>query len=468
MSDIDERRIALRAAYEGSTQLLLQETLSEADVRAKIIDPLFCVGLGWPEEQIRRERQTGSGEFIDYECGRPNTLVVVEAKRATKPFAMPQITHRRTFALSGLIAADKDLKEAVEQVARYCQDEGCSHAAVTNGIQLVIFKALRSDRPWRKGEALVFRSPEEILDGFAELWNVLSYPSVRAGSLPAFFAYPDETPRHHKSVISTLANPDEKLVRNELHSELIPVLRTVFEDLTDEQQADVLRDCYVYTSQLQATADDFIITITDLPPTYLKGQVEHLQIGRSGAPPIQRAIETIATLRRRGTVLLLLGGVGAGKTTFLRQVRVKYCAKTIDESGAFYYVDFRGAPRTPPFEEFVFRTIRNQLNEDCQLNELLRCCAGSQSHSSKRRRRSASCVATRVCPPSRRHCALTTRPLHRWQLTTLRKLRNSMSAATQFQHDSGRRPPRLGRVQRCRLEEGGRLDLQRIGERDKH
>ena len=384
MGDIDERRARLRASFEVSPQLLLTETLTEADVRAKIIDPLFVLGLGWPEDQIRRERQTGGGEFIDYEFGRPNTLMVVEAKRATNLFELPQRTISRTFAVSGLMAADKELKKAIEQVAGYCHDEGFPYAAVTNGIQLVLFKAVRTDRPWRKGEAAVFRSIEDILDGFAELWELLAYPSVRSGSLDAFFAFPDETPRHYKSVISTLANSDEKLLRNALNSALIPVMRAVFEDLTEAQQADALQECYVYSTKLESTADDFILTIRDLPPKYLKGQVEHLAIGRTGAPQIQQAIENIAVSQRRGTVLLLLGGVGAGKTTFLRQVRVKYCAKTIDESGAFYYVDFRGAPRMPPFEDFVFGTIRKQLNEDPTLQRLFKEIRTTKDGSSTR------------------------------------------------------------------------------------
>jgi hypothetical protein len=350
--------------FEASTQLLFSETLTEADVRATVIDPLFVTSLGWPEEQIRREKHTVSGDYVDYEFGRPNTLLIVEAKRATKPFRVPQQTHRRTFSINALVAGDPQLKEAIEQAAGYCQDEGVAHAAVTNGIQLVVFKAVRTDRPWRKGEALVFRSIDDILVGFAELWDLLAYPSVRAGTLDAFFAFPDETPRHTKSVISTLANPDEKLLRNALNSELIPILRAAFEDLTEDDQAQALQYCYVYSSHLHATADNFILTIRDLPPAYLRGQVEHLDVQRAGAVPVQRAIENMAESRRRGAVLLLLGGVGAGKTTFLRQVRVKYCAKTIEESGAFYYVDFRDAPRNPPFEDFVFSTIRKQLNND--------------------------------------------------------------------------------------------------------
>jgi len=369
MSDIDDRKRGFQAHLEAHKQMPL--ALTESDVRAKLIDPLFVAALGWPEQQIRRERYTTGGEFIDYEFGEPIVFFLAEAKRSGPQFSFPKTTHRRTFQLIGLFQSDPSLKDACEQAARYCQDEGISFAVVTNGLQLLVFRPIRTDRPWRKGEALVFRDADELLAHFSELWDLLSYPAVRSRSLDRFFAPPDETPRHLKSVLGTLANPDEKLVRNALNPELIPVIKAVFDDLTDATHAKALEYCYVHSRQLQTVADDFILTIRDLPPKYLEGQVEHLNVTPAHAEKFQRAVEELASRQKKGTVLLLLGGVGAGKTTFLTQVRVKYCRSVLEQSGAFYYIDFRGAPRTPPFEPFVFQSLRRQLDEDVLTNQLL-------------------------------------------------------------------------------------------------
>lgn len=370
MSDIDERRDQLKTALNDAKQLDLQ-FLSEADVRAKLIDPLFVRALGWPEEQIRRERHTTAGEFIDYECGKPSSYFVIEAKKAQAAFRLPTLTHRRTFAIAGLIAGDRALGEALDQAATYCFDEGITYAVVTNGVQLLVFRAMRTDRPWRKGEALVYRSPEELVEHFYELWDVLSYPAVRARSLDSFFAPPDESPKQLRSVISTIQNADERLVRNQLNGELIPVIAAAFDDLTDDTHARALEQCYVHSHELQPVADEFILTIRDLPPKYLDGQVEQLAVRRGGDDGFARAIQDLAQRRRRGAVLVLLGGVGAGKTTFLKQVQVKYCRKVIAESGSYFYIDFRGAPRTPPFESFVFEILRQQLNIDPLTHQLL-------------------------------------------------------------------------------------------------
>jgi len=99
-------------------------------------------------------------------------------------------------------------------------------------------------------------------------------------------------------------------VRNPLNSALIPVIAAAFDDLTDDTHARALEQCYVHSPELQPVADEFILTIKDFPPKYLDGQVAQLAIRRGGDDGFARAIQDLAERRRRGTVLLLLGGVG--------------------------------------------------------------------------------------------------------------------------------------------------------------
>ncbi|MBX3246523.1 MAG: hypothetical protein KF901_05010 [Myxococcales bacterium] len=370
MSDIDSLRDRLERRLLDMRQLSV-ESMTESDVRAKLIDPLFCSALGWPESQISREDYTTDGEYIDYKCGNPVCYFVIEAKRAAADFQFPNNTHFRYISIQTLASGDPALRDAINQAAKYCFDEGISYGVVTTGVQLLVFRAIRTDRPWRKGKALVFRSADEMLTHFTELWNLLAYPSVRARSLDHYFAPPDETPRHYRSVIASLQNPDERLVRNSLNSAMIPVIAAVFDDLIDDTQTKVLEACYVKSPEFQPVANEFILTIRDLPPKYLESQVQQLSVGDDGDVGFSKTIEDIRERRRRGAVLVLLGGVGAGKTTFLRQVRVKYCRDVISSSGAFYYIDFRGAPRTPPFEGFVYEAIRRQLDTDAVVQALM-------------------------------------------------------------------------------------------------
>ena len=363
MSDIDARGHHLKSVFDATSPKLFDAELTEADVRAKLIDPLFISGLAWPEDLVRREATTATGEELDYRFGAPTAHFVLEAKRASFVWQLPQQSIRNTFQIDGLIRQDKELKKAIIQVARYCQDTNCPFAALTNGMQLLVFRALRTDRPWMKGEALVFRSQAELVGRFSEIWDLLSLPATASGSLFRFFSFPDETPREFRSVISSIQNPDEKLIRNRLASPLIPILKTVLGDLTEDQQQEVLTECYVYSSTLKNTADNFVLAIKDLPPEYLAGQIEQLRPERHTGGGLQAAIQKIASEAKRGEVLLLLGGIGAGKTTFLRQVQVKYCADAIRDHGIFLNIDFRGAPEQPPFERYVFAGLRRQLDK---------------------------------------------------------------------------------------------------------
>lgn len=380
MSGIDTRCDELKSRLAAIENILLKERLTEADVRAKLIDPLFLHGLGWPEGAIRRERITDRGEFIDYAFGNPIVQFLVEAKRATKPFVLPKASVRKTHNLQKLMQADKGLEKAIDQVARYCQDQGYPYGVLSNGLQLCVFRAIRTDRPWRGGEALVFEDAKALVSRFAELWNILSYPRVLEGSLGQFFTFPDELPRHHKSVISALPNADETLIRNSLSRELIPLLKGVFEDLTDEDRLEELRHCYVYSTPLDTTARDFVITIKDLPPPYLRGQVTDVHPTISSGGAFHQKIRELETSGKRGLVMLLLGGVGAGKTTFLRQVRVRYCADEIERSGAFFYLDFRDAPLKSGLEDFVFQSIRSQLDQAAYLRGLCEKLIGAKLH----------------------------------------------------------------------------------------
>jgi hypothetical protein len=373
MSEMDQRRAALEQIFLD-TSTLVTPAMTEADVRAKLIDPIFKDGLGWPEACIKREIHDDNDEYWDYLFVDAHPYFIVEAKRASETFQFPAGTIGRAYAIEGLFRADKKFKKAATQAARYCQDAAqlIPYAVVTNGRQLAIFKALRSDRGWLQGSALIFDSPKEIVDRFNEVWELLSYPAVKAGSLATFFSHPDETPRQYTSVIGTLPNADEILIRNRLNGTLIPVMRTVFDELTDERSSEVLERCYVYSRSLQTVADNFILTVQDLPPAYLKDQIAQIRPTKIDAGAFESSVRNIAKQKKRSTVMLLLGGVGAGKTTFLKKMRVKYCSNVIDSSGAYYYIDFRDAPPKPPFEGFVYNSLRKQLTNDERFVEICR------------------------------------------------------------------------------------------------
>jgi hypothetical protein len=109
MSEMDQRRAALRKILEQNATLITEST-TEADVRAKLIDPLFKEGLGWPKACIQREQQDDNDEYWDYLFKDTHAYFIVEAKRASELFVFPSSTIGKSYAIAGLFRADKKFK----------------------------------------------------------------------------------------------------------------------------------------------------------------------------------------------------------------------------------------------------------------------------------------------------------------------------------------------------------------------
>src|SRR5438552_14244230 len=109
---------ALNAFEELADNVI--EKASEADTRAKLIDPLFKDVLGWKEEDITREASVHPG-FIDY-IFRINGIpkFIVEAKNVGQSFVIPLSLSKRRYKIQGAITTHNKIKEAIEQVQRYC------------------------------------------------------------------------------------------------------------------------------------------------------------------------------------------------------------------------------------------------------------------------------------------------------------------------------------------------------------
>jgi hypothetical protein len=335
---------------------------SESDTRVKLIDRILVEALGWPERAIRREHHVHSG-FIDYELfvhNRP--FVAVEAKREGKSFVFPHDEKHRSLKLSGALITNSDIRAAIEQVRSYCDEGSIRYAIATNGSAWIVFRAIREDIKWREGTARVFPSLENVISDFTSFWNLLSYGAVTAGRLDAEFGVPHRVPRRLHRVIDRLFNADLPLQRNRLHAQLYPLIRLIFEDIAEQGQAEVLQRCYVHSRSLRVVAEDINTTITDTIPRFLRYQgAEPLLQNETSAGSFGTAVES-GIAGYTGQLLLLLGGIGSGKTTFLKRYQRTVAAEILKEAAVWFHVDFLGAPLDPlDMEPFVWREILNQL-----------------------------------------------------------------------------------------------------------
>lgn len=160
-----------------------KQTLNEATTRSHLIDKLIFDCLAWSRDSVTME-DSYDGNYSDYTLKTTRPTLIIEAKKEGLYFELPIGKKRRKYVISTLIQSNSALKEAIEQVASYCQSRGIPLAVVCNGHQLVAFVAVRSDgRPPMDGQALVFDSLEAIEEDFLTLWKYLSLPGVQKNTL---------------------------------------------------------------------------------------------------------------------------------------------------------------------------------------------------------------------------------------------------------------------------------------------
>jgi hypothetical protein len=344
--------------------------VSESDTRVKLIDRVLKDVCGWPESSITREEHTNRG-YLDYTLSLPTRRVlVVEAKREGIPFVLPATSHQKTFKLSGGLFAEPRVHEAIQQVRGYCDDTGTRYALATNGYSWIVFRAIRDDIPWREGKAHVFPSLEYIAAHFAEFVNLLSLESVCAGSLEQEFGTARRAPRNLFRAVDFLYNADLPLQRNTLHAQLDPVIRSIFEDIAEQDSIEVLQSCYVHGDSLRIVAEDLDCVITDSIPRFLRTEGTEPLFTGSDAWRFDRTLSAAAN-RARGELFLILGGIGSGKSTFIKRYQREVGKDLLDGKTLWFHIDFLKAPGDPmDLEDFAWRDVLNQLRHRYQPMDL--------------------------------------------------------------------------------------------------
>jgi hypothetical protein len=208
----------------------------------------------------------------------------------------------------------------------------------------------------------IFPNLDHIEANFTEFWNLLSYEAILNGSLDAEFGSSTRVTRQLHRVIDRLFNADLPLQRNRLHHQLHPLIETVFMNIADQEPPEILQSCYVYSGSLRIVAQDLNTVITDAIPEFLIQQ---------GAEPIRQTafdagkfgVAIADSLHSsEGALYLLLGGIGSGKTTFIKRYERSVGRQVLNDHALWFHLDFLEVPVDPIENElYVWRTILDQL-----------------------------------------------------------------------------------------------------------
>jgi hypothetical protein len=362
--EIDAGHRALTEAIARYGSLTLSDA-NEADTRRKVIDTVLHEILGWTVDDIKYEERVsedGNTTFADYVIRLATTGIIVEAKRAGAAFRLP--SNRTTLKLGGVLSSGP-ISEAIRQARDYCRQKSIPFAVATNGSAWVVFPAVRTDGvSFEDTYARVFRDFADIKNRFVEFWELLSRQRVLDGNLENELLGAPANPNAGRRPLTLLKEPGYRLGRNSVFEIIEPAVVQAFSDEALLSNPDALAKCYVKSSERVKYDSRLNIYLADAkPPLQHKTlRVKH----RHHEQEFIGKIEEEQAARPR--FIVLLGPVGAGKTTFVHYVRNVSAAEAIASRIIWFYVDFKRATSADRPRSFIYQQLLSLIESDVDFN----------------------------------------------------------------------------------------------------
>jgi hypothetical protein len=341
-------------------------TRNEATTRFRLIDSLFFECLGWSKDDVFLEEAQGQ-DYTDYVFLAPRRVLIVEAKREGYAFELPAGQTKLEMGIGAVLKLHPKIEVAIAQAAGYCQRRGVPFAVVTNGHQLIAFIGSRNDAtPPLEGRALVFSSLKNMRDHFIDLWNVLSKPGVEEKRI--LYRLTTGAPSVPQKLSAVIKPYPGIIERNVIQSDLQVLSEIILEDIipSPDLEAVFLAECYTATGALaQFSLASKQILETRYAAMFADDAPKPVVVpaaGKSGVSPEMMS----ATFARKP--ILLLGDVGVGKTTFIRNLIKVEAAKIFERSIAIHLNLASQAALAIDLRVYVLDEIDKQLRQDYSID----------------------------------------------------------------------------------------------------
>ncbi|MDE1465734.1 ATP-binding protein [Spartinivicinus poritis] len=312
--------------------------LSESDTRSKLIDYILIECLGWDETNIiREERCIDSGLYLDYKLSTNMPIIIIEAKKNSACFNLPDSSNQREYKVGGVLSKCKFLIRAMEQARNYSISKGILFTVVTNGNEYVFFRSHNQQGiEWVDHNVVIFRSHEDIEENFDLFCKLLSKTSAENGTIQKTLGISGSSSDEdltYKILDTKYLNRPRRKDRNSLFPVIGDIIHRVFQDLASQEATpDILEHCYVDSPKKP-----------DKKSPYTDIKTNELSVNKNNAGEFQQRI--LSTLKTGKTnhkeVILLIGSVGVGKSTFIQRFRKVLAKKEIDNDGIWIYFNFK-------------------------------------------------------------------------------------------------------------------------------
>ncbi len=364
MQDIEAGLKNLKELMGFYGQLSLTDT-NEANTREKVIDSMLEAILGWDKnydiDYESRVSEDGLTTYADYKISTANTSIIVEAKKTGASFTLPN--NRTTLKLGGVLA-EGEIGEAIRQVRDYSRKLSIPYSVITNGNAWVIFPSIRTDGiTFDETVARIFRSLEDIKYRFVEFWELLSKQRVVEGGLEnEIFGKKDSF--NSRRLITLFKEPGFRLGRNSIYEHIEPAVNLALSDESLLEDIEALEICYIKSTDRLKYDTRLHMYLKDLKPP-LERKVIRVRKAKN-VTALDEKLENYS--RKKNQFILLLGPVGAGKTTFLHYTRKVSARLLIDGKITWFYIDYKFGTQEDSPREFIYKQILKLIDEDREFN----------------------------------------------------------------------------------------------------
>jgi len=338
---------------------------NEAETRLKVINEIITQVLGWQLNDISVEERVGDApdiKYCDYVLRTAVTTILIEAKKMGATFLLP--TNRKSLKLGGVLS-EGEVGDAIRQARDYCREKSIPFTVVTNGNVWIVFPSIRTDEiPFSDSIARIFSSLEDIRTRFVEFWELLSRERVAEGNLDDKLLGRAEERKLSRCIRDLLPEPGFRLGRNSLYEHLEPAIAAALTDEALLQDTEALTHCYVKTSERLKYDNRLRMYLSDPRPPL--GQTSSRLTERGPSDEFTQTVAKSVVLPPR--FILLLGPVGAGKTTFLRYSRVVSAEREITGKILWMPIDFKKISVSFPLRTFIYSELLRLIEEDAEFD----------------------------------------------------------------------------------------------------
>lgn len=364
------QHLAIRALATANTN----RNLNEADTRAQVIDTVIHDVLDWPKASVKREFSISPG-YADYvlHSASGQVAIVIEAKREGKSFTVPIRNEQSSIAPSFVsvksLLTDVAIREAISQVRNYCMEIGSNFGCITNGHEWIVFRVFEPGADWKTLRAFVIPSLDAIDSSFTTVFNALSYRCVSFdGALNGLIS---RTPLENRETYRPgheIPAYTRTIQSNRYVQYLRPIAERFFGSI-DASQVELMNECYVSDSNYDSAFQSAEAMLADSLTPFLESYGIKDTNNNEGGGSFGNRLEKSVTRSQRADVVVLFGGKGIGKSTFLRRLLFVRPPQVLKKHAITVLIDLLNTPEDKAsIETRIWEELIRQMDVDSLLS----------------------------------------------------------------------------------------------------